>query len=83
MSSPRLVLKRAAGRSSGQSSDDFDVLTEGVIVGRIMRDATAPETAQWFWSLAYGYHKDRSPTYGYAATRVAAMADLARSWRRE
>ena len=52
-------------------------------MGRIMRDATAPETAQWFWSLAYGYHKDRSPTYGYAATRVAAMADLARSWRRE
>ena len=52
-------------------------------MGRIMRDATAPEAAQWFWSLAYGYHKDRSPTYGYAATRVAAMADLARSWRRE
>jgi hypothetical protein len=39
--------------------------------------------AQWFWSLAYGTHRDRSPTYGYAATRVAAIADFAKSWRRE
>ena len=83
MSSPRLILKRAAGRSSGQWSDDYDVLADGIVVGRIMRDATAPEAAQWFWSLAYGYHKDRSPTYGYAATRVAAIADFAKSWRRE
>jgi hypothetical protein len=83
MSSPRLILKHAAGRSSGQWSDDYDVLAEGGIVGRIMRDATAPEAAQWFWSLAYGHQQDRSPTYGYAATRVAAMADFAKSWRRE
>jgi hypothetical protein len=82
MSREPLFLKRTAtSRTSGD--DDYDVLAEGVIVGRIMRDATAPEAAQWFWSLAYGYHKDRSPTYGYAATRVAAMADFAKSWRRE
>jgi hypothetical protein len=76
MSSPRLILKRAAGRSSGQLSDDYDVLADGIAVGRIMRDATAAETAQWFWS---GYHEDRSPTYGYASTRVAAIADFAKS----
>ena len=37
----------------------------------------------WMWTLAFGYHEDRTPTHGYAATREAAMAAFARSWRRE
>jgi hypothetical protein len=28
-------------------------------------------------------HEDRKPMYGYAATREAAMAAFAKSWRRE
>jgi hypothetical protein len=28
------------------------------------------------------HHEDRTPTYGYAATREAAMAAFAKSWRR-
>jgi hypothetical protein len=28
-------------------------------------------------------HEDRTPTRGYAATREAAMAAFAKSWRRE
>ena len=35
------------------------------------------------WPLAYGYHHDRKPTHGYAATREAAMAAFAKSWRRK
>ena len=34
-------------------------------------------------TLAFGYHEDRTPTHGYAATREAAMAAFAKSWRRE
>jgi hypothetical protein len=30
-----------------------------------------------------GHHEDRSPAHGYAATRDAAMAAFAKSWRRE
>ena len=30
------------------------------------------------WTLAYGYHEDRWPIYGYAATREAAMAAFAK-----
>ena len=79
-----LVLKRAsASRQSGVSDDDFDVLVEGVVVGRIMRAIVAPVGSPWFWTLAYGYHHDRRPTHGYAATREAAMAAFAKSWRRE
>jgi hypothetical protein len=37
----------------------------------------------WMWALAFGYHEDRTPTHGYAATREAAMAAFAKNWRRE
>jgi hypothetical protein len=80
-----LVLKRAsASRSSGEWSDhDYDVLAEGIVVGRIMKAAAVPVGMSWMWTLAFGYHEDRWPTHGYAATREAAMAAFAKSWRRE
>jgi hypothetical protein len=37
----------------------------------------------WMWTLAFGHHEDRTPTHGYEATREAAMAAFAESWRRE
>jgi hypothetical protein len=80
-----LILKRAsASRSSGEwSDDDYDVLCEGEVVGRIMKAATAPVGQPWLWTLAYGYHEDRTPTHGYAAAREDPMAAFAKSWRRE
>jgi hypothetical protein len=80
-----LVLKRAsASRPSGEwNDDDFDVLADGVVVGRIMKAAAVPVGMSWMWTLAFGYHEDRTPTHGYAATREAAMAAFAKSWRRE
>jgi hypothetical protein len=78
----QLVLKRAsASRSSGEwSDDDYDVLADGVKVGRIMKAAAKPADASWLGTLAYGQHEDRTPTPGYEATREAAFA---KSWRRE
>jgi hypothetical protein len=80
-----LILKRAAlSRSSGQwSDDDFDVLANGAAVGRIFKANAAPVGSPWMWTLLFGYHEDRTPTHGYAATREAAMAAFAKSWRRE
>ena len=79
------VLKRAsASRPSGEwNDDDYDVLAEGVIVGRIMKAAASPVETPWLWTLAFGHHEDRTSTHGYAATRDAAMAAFAKSWRRE
>jgi hypothetical protein len=34
-------------------------------------------------SVPFGQHEDRTPTHGYEATREAAMAAFAKSWRRE
>jgi hypothetical protein len=78
-----LILKRAtASRSSGEwDDDDYDVLEDSTVVGRIMKTAAAPVGTPWMWTLAFG-HEDRTPTHGYAATREAAMAAFAKSWRR-
>jgi hypothetical protein len=80
-----LILKHAsASRSSGQwRDDDFDVLADSAVGGRIFKTNAAPVGMLWMWTLAFGHHEDRTPTHGYAATREAAMAAFARSWRRE
>ena len=41
------------------------------------------QNMSWMWTLAFGYHEDRTPTHGYAATREAAMGAFANSSRRE
>ena len=80
-----LTLKRAStSRPSGEwSEDDYDVLADGIVVGRIMRAAASPVDAPWLWTLAFGHQEDRTPAHGYAATREAAMAAFAKSWRHE
>jgi hypothetical protein len=79
-----LTLKRApASRTSGEwREDDYDVVADGIVVGRIMKVAAAPEGTPWLWTLAYGRHGERKPIHGYEATRAAAMAAFAKSWRR-
>ena len=58
--------------------DDFDVLADGVVVGRIMKTEAAPVGSPWMWTLAFGHHEDRTPTHGYEPTREAAMTAFAK-----
>jgi hypothetical protein len=53
-----LILKRASvSRPSGEwSEDDYDVLADSAVVGRIMKAAAAPEGTPWLWTLAFGHH---------------------------
>jgi hypothetical protein len=62
-----LTLKRAsASRLSGEwGDDDYDVLADGKVVGRIMKVHAAPEGSPWMWTLAFEHHEDRTPTHGY------------------
>jgi len=41
------------------------------------RRASSNGTASspWMWTLAYGDHKDRTPTHGYETTRQAASSE--------
>ena len=65
------------------NDDDYDVLADGAVVGRIFKVHAAPAGTPWMWTLAFGQHEDRTPTHGYAATREAAMRAFVKSWRRE
>ena len=70
-----LILKRAsASRPSGKwKDDDFDVLCDGAVVGRIFNAAASPVGSPGMWTPAFGHHEDRTPTHGYEPTREAAM----------
>jgi hypothetical protein len=63
-----LILKRAStSRPSGEwSDDDYDMLADRAVVGRIMQAAASPVGALWMWTLIFG-HKGRTPTHGYHA----------------
>src|SRR5262249_25133032 len=51
-----LVLKRAStSRSSGEwNDDDYDVLAEGAVDGRMLKVQAAPVGSPWIWTLAFG-----------------------------
>jgi hypothetical protein len=63
----RLVLKRARSpRPSGEwRDDDYDVLENGVVVGRIFfLDAVGPQGRPWMW--ASGHNGDiKRAAHGY------------------
>ena len=50
-----LLLKQAAtNRTSGQwNDDDFDVLADGEVVGRIFKANAAPVGLSWMWTLIF------------------------------
>jgi hypothetical protein len=82
---PSLILKRGAlSRSSGEwRDDDYDVLEDGVVVGRIFLSPGAPQERPWMWASGHSADSVRRAAHGYEPTREAAMAAFAKSWRRE
>ena len=77
-----LILKR--GDPSRRRDDDYDVLEDGKVIGRIFRvPAAAPEGRPWMWASGHGGHHIERAAHGYAATREEAMSAFAKSWRRE
>ena len=79
---PGMLIKRAAlSRPCLWNDDDFDVVANGEVVGRIFK-AGVSVARPWMWTLIFPRHAGRSPTHGYEATREAAMAAFAKSWRR-
>ena len=50
-----LILKRAP---IGDNQDDYDVLENGVVVGRIFTVPTAPPDRSWMWA-SHGSLRDR------------------------
>src|SRR5262245_12240069 len=72
----------AASRPSGEwSDDDYDVLAEGAIVGRIFKASAGAVGSPWIWTFIFLHHEDRTPTHGNEPTQarrklLAAGIDL-------
>ena len=79
MSAQPLILKRAsANRPSGQwRDDDYDVLENGVVVGRIFMVPVAPQGRPWMWASGHNGHIRRA-AHGYEQTCEAAMVVIRR-----
>jgi hypothetical protein len=58
-------------------------IQQSSVVGPHHEGGCAPVGTPWMWTLAFGHHENRTPRHGYKATREAAMAAFAKSWRRE
>ena len=69
-----LILKRASvSRPSGEwNDDDYDVLANSEVVGRILKANAAPVGAPWMWTLIFPHHQGRSPTHAQAWRRDGA-----------
>jgi hypothetical protein len=66
----------------GDNQDNYDVLENGkVVVGRIFTVPTAPEGRPWMWASGHAAGTVARARHGYEATREAAMAAFAKSWR--
>jgi hypothetical protein len=80
-----LLLRRVPeSRPGADGQDDYDVVgTDGMVIGRIFKAVRFPNGMPWQWTLAYGYHEDRTPTHGYEPTREGAMQAFARRWHGE
>jgi hypothetical protein len=54
-----LILKRAsASWPSGElNEDDFDVVADGAVGGRLFKANATPVGMSWMWSLAFGHQE--------------------------
>jgi hypothetical protein len=81
MTTELLVLKRAP---IGPNLEDYNVLENGVVVGRIFcLDAVGPQGRSWMWASGHSAATVKRAAHGYEPTREATMAAFAKSWRRE
>jgi hypothetical protein len=81
----RFALKRAAvSRSSGEwNDDDYDVLVDGKVVGRIFEEGShfGPPELLWRWSITEIVPAVPNVTNGHAATLEEAKAKFRERWQ--
>ena len=79
-----LILKRArVSRSSGEWQDeDYDVLADGKVIGRILEEGSrfGPPELRWFWSITAIVPATPGKTNGTAATLDEAKAKFRDNW---
>ena len=81
-SSKPIVSWSSSAAAIASARQDYDVLEDGKVVGRIFHlEAAAPEGRPWMWASGHGGHIERA-AHGYAATHKEAMDAFAKELAR-
>jgi hypothetical protein len=72
--------KTASHYGGDWSDDDYVVLDNDQVIGRIMLHPQAPEGQPWFWSIT-ARTPQTTADRGYAPSREQAMADFKARWK--
>jgi hypothetical protein len=60
--------------SNGSAEEDYDVISDGRLVGHIFKPTAAPTETPWMWAFVFSQRTDRFlAPLDYAATREEAM----------
>jgi hypothetical protein len=81
-----VLLRRVRpARPGAQHDDEYDVIDgDRLVIGRIFKSATSCFVGRpWIWTLFSQEREDRGLSHGYTATREAAIAAFAKSWRKD
>jgi hypothetical protein len=78
----QLTLKRASASPGQWQDEDYDVLADGKVVGRIYENpsVSAPPDMRWFWSVTAIVPVTPGVTNGTSATRVEALTKFREAW---
>ena len=77
-----LVLKttRSQYGKPFNDADDYVVLNDGRVIGRIFHQPQAPQGQPWFWTITAREYPPSIHSRGYSETREQAMADFKKQW---
>lgn len=72
-----LALSRPPGFGG---KDDYDVLEDGRVIGRIMKRPQNQPERPWFWTITDANFPRSLDNRGYSPTREDAIADFKARW---
>jgi hypothetical protein len=74
------TMRSQYGSPFDTAENDYAVLLDGEVIGRIMLHPQVPEGQSWFWTITARDYPRSIHTRGYSATREQAMADFKTQW---